>query len=854
MVIREPIVPAVGALTFALAAFVSYPDVLSGRLDYAAMAYTLVGAAVGAVCAVVARVALHHAGSLDKTASLDGEVVRGLTSPLAKLPLTFAAPQKTAKVDVAWFAVPEVVSAMRVQGLAPQAWFNQWLTQHEGSPYQKLAKDLLCTIGAAPDFPAGPKAGDHNGRSLLSHTILVAFCASELARTFTVDMKSRGLRPRNPSFDFTAYRDHPMIMVMALAHDIGKLKVFVKESPGDIEYTVTGDHDKASARMLTLFDAYWDISTAERDTLHAVVCHYHAESLIPVEADGRPIDDLRHAMVRLLIAADTQAGHLEASSAYTTNITPQKSTAVVPTASPTLASVPTSSVAPASTVTAAPPPTATVVVTPASKSPPVSTVVPAVASGASAADKAVGLPTVTVEGLQREHARVTADLAVEGISPTTRKERQSKANRLLSKIAALEDNSVFLDVFLDLLHQPKVINQDVSSRNLATRVDDLFRQRKLLYVHEHTMRSMFVSHPKCPPELRADDGRMNNGSISRITTEVMLSAEAKGWLWNPITDDHAQTSYLPQIFGFPLNVVYADRAKGVFRPDFAMPRTSWVEIVKATPKAYSAGAGFILNLGDDPALAVLAALPEYGRALLTGRSIAGARGLTVQHRAAVDEQVARNVSAAMAFAAADSTSLPQEVAAAVDPPIGNADTGGESLPGLSEFFDVPSTPAAAPAPVAASASLPTAVDLDSVFASLVPPIAPVIAATPLAAPAVVVPEVIVPHQKLNTKISLDEAFAAIPRAQPSPTATWRNALPHIELPSESTTTHFATTIDLLKAAALDREWSLAVVMRCVTKQDGFYEEVRPSTPDRISSRVLFLPRHFVEQTNNEANS
>lgn len=602
--VREPLVRAVASLTavvwLVLAAMSGFD------IDWRMAGSILFAMVVSFICAAVLTLLYFGDVRAGKIVGLQGETLRGMISPIGKVP-QHRPPLPCATDEVlTWFDVPEIAKAQAKSGLFPVAFWNAWCEKNGfGSPHVRLARRILLTLGAKPDFPAGTDPTHHGGRSLLSHSLLVAFLCMQQRHTYEYKEGCEKTPLADKKFTFAAHRESPLIMLVGLAHDIGKLTSFVPDPDKPGHYMVDKlEHDREGIVILARLDEWWELTTADRDTLTAVVGHYHAESRMPVTRKGRAIDDMRHALVYLLIGADNVAGQREALSV----------------ASKQASASATAALRNAGAITAPPSP------------PPVKSGVAAYPmlpslpplpweddAGAHRADAALVKdappPVATAASAAAElEARIDALAAAD----TPREIRTASTRVLQAGVAlnTLSGNNPLLDLALLVLREPGRINAG-DDKNIAVRNDDHQFGAKLLVIVEASLRGVISNHPLCPRQFSREGGRFQqNGRMSPLTQELLAAFYTCGWLWQPHngSTENANRNALYKGFGNTASRLYADRSTGEINPG-AEAAAKW-----------KPGAIFFLRVDHDSELSDIAELPEYGKCLVAGPSIFGARG------------------------------------------------------------------------------------------------------------------------------------------------------------------------------------------------------------------------------------
>lgn len=259
-----------------------------------------IGAIVGVV-GVVAWVILDREGRRN---SLQGSNVRGLTCSIGDVPLIAKEPARAGQL-------PSFAGMRDV----PEAFFPAWIQRYEKThPDQAaLLVAMLQIFELNKALPATHVVGGHGGRTLLNHSLLVAYQMQQLASKWSYT----GLRDRTGKRVLLKLRDEgyefdpedPLVLLVGLAHDIGKIEAFIIEN-GEVIGS-HHEHDLTGARMLARMPEMWRIPDADRIALLLSIAHYHHPMELPLSPDRRAIDDRTIAVMELLIKADFVASAIE---------------------------------------------------------------------------------------------------------------------------------------------------------------------------------------------------------------------------------------------------------------------------------------------------------------------------------------------------------------------------------------------------------------------------------------------------------------------------------------------------------------------------------------------------------------
>jgi len=184
--------------------------------------------------------------------------------------------------------------------------------------------DILEILLAQRNFPAGyfalgmPKENrPHGDRTLLQHSALVCLNAVQTAPHFEYEgdtWMAKGkkyfrlkLDPNGP-LKFSPL--DPLIVLMALAHDIGKLDTFIlAPTNGDMPLQAIdnwGDHDVASARRIGGLASLHDLPLTDQECLLVGVSRYHALHALPAVVAAEQPDDRKYRGERLFLARNNR--------------------------------------------------------------------------------------------------------------------------------------------------------------------------------------------------------------------------------------------------------------------------------------------------------------------------------------------------------------------------------------------------------------------------------------------------------------------------------------------------------------------------------------------------------------------
>lgn len=230
--------------------------------------------------------------------------VRGLISSIGEVPMNAKEPTRSHELPV-FDDMPNVASEF----------YPLWIQHYEKShpKHVALLKAMLQIYQHNRLMPATHVRGGHGGRTLLQHSLLVAYQMQNIAMKW----EYKGLRDktgkkvlvklRNEGYKFDPL--DPLVVITGLAHDIGKIEAFIYD--GDELVGSRHEHDLTGARMLARLPEMWDIPDADRQAVLLAIAHYHHPMELPLAPDRHAIDDRTIALMELLIKADFTASAIE---------------------------------------------------------------------------------------------------------------------------------------------------------------------------------------------------------------------------------------------------------------------------------------------------------------------------------------------------------------------------------------------------------------------------------------------------------------------------------------------------------------------------------------------------------------
>lgn len=247
--------------------------------------------------------------------NIESKTIRGMMCTIGEIPIHSPPLEKSADFPPKNVYPPEAKDV----GL-----IDQWRARLD-EPLKDLLDSVLQTLWAYKETPAAPllhkvngewvSNGSHNhgGRSLVSHSLLVANLMCEQAKYYKYEVPKHNNIPLFKALDpeYSLDPNDPLIPIIGLSHDIGKIECMVWEDgkPNRME----DGHDYKGARIVARMDAFWNpgIDAESRRILQSILSHYHHVHELPMDKGGKPTSDRLHALMELLVKCDRVASAME---------------------------------------------------------------------------------------------------------------------------------------------------------------------------------------------------------------------------------------------------------------------------------------------------------------------------------------------------------------------------------------------------------------------------------------------------------------------------------------------------------------------------------------------------------------
>lgn len=238
--------------------------------------------------------------------------IRGMESSLGALP-----------VDEDWFSRRQLPrkteAALPGADISDMEVWRKWRQLFVQSHPQHVAlADAIMTIYLNKiHLPATHHLQGHGAKSLGVHCLSVA---AEMQRsvggfTYSGIRNSRGkLIAGMRKATGVSIANHPLVFIVGLAHDIGKIPGFHIQEGKVVGCAV--EHDLLSARLVGRLEEAWEIPDEDREALLTAIGFYHHPMSFPLDSAGLVSSDLGAALLVHLRQVDIAISQMEEEDSY----------------------------------------------------------------------------------------------------------------------------------------------------------------------------------------------------------------------------------------------------------------------------------------------------------------------------------------------------------------------------------------------------------------------------------------------------------------------------------------------------------------------------------------------------------
>ncbi len=177
-----------------------------------------------------------------------------------------------------------------------------WLA-NGAQPYTVVFNAVLEVMASKLDHPASPVKGGHGDVALITHSLNVTEVMLSRADSWRLGRETHPLKGNGLT------TNDPLIAVIGIAHDLGKLECFVKSGEKWSSKPSGLTHDSMGSVLLARIPEYWQLPEDERVTVSLVVAHRHRPSTLPLYASERT-----QLLLEFLVDCDVDASDQEGKS------------------------------------------------------------------------------------------------------------------------------------------------------------------------------------------------------------------------------------------------------------------------------------------------------------------------------------------------------------------------------------------------------------------------------------------------------------------------------------------------------------------------------------------------------------
>ena len=294
-----------------------YKNGISTVDEFEASAYIALMVILGGVFGSLFVYLVIKAKKDSRSSDLQSDNYHGLLCTVGEVPFVIPAPLRR-KFPIAFTEMHSYAKDV------PDDYFVKWELKYgrTHSAHVRLFAALVAILMHDESIPATHVPGGHGNRTLLEHSLLAAYIMDELAKKYQYTGLSSSKNNKKildlTDADYEFKRDDPLLAIIGLAHDIGKIETYIKDKSNSI-VGIKAEHDLTGGRMLARIDEVWDLPEADRRALIMSVSHYHHPMSLPLSPSRKAVDDRTIAVMELLINADTAVSAIEARALKISN-------------------------------------------------------------------------------------------------------------------------------------------------------------------------------------------------------------------------------------------------------------------------------------------------------------------------------------------------------------------------------------------------------------------------------------------------------------------------------------------------------------------------------------------------------
>jgi hypothetical protein len=236
------------------------------------------------------------------------------------VPFQYPVPARLNAQELKQGELSEIVERHLPKELAEAGDFlASFVTAIDSGPHRKLIRAIL-EVYCHPShvsLPAG--ISRHNGSPLLTHCLRVAALMHHRVRGF--QCKNYYVAFNDPSFQLAA--DDPLLIVVGLSHDLGKVTSMVRDKDG-VCVAIGKNHHKEGSRILSTLPEFWTSELTPQDRYILQSCCVYATDYASspvIVSSGKDkkvvaVSDRLQSLLDLVIDCDIAASQIENGTSY----------------------------------------------------------------------------------------------------------------------------------------------------------------------------------------------------------------------------------------------------------------------------------------------------------------------------------------------------------------------------------------------------------------------------------------------------------------------------------------------------------------------------------------------------------
>jgi predicted nucleic-acid-binding Zn-ribbon protein len=244
---------------------------------------------------------------------------RGVYSSIGEVPFQYTPPARLIRNDKNKELSKLIQNRLPKELIDSSLFLELFTNSIERGKYSKLIKAILEVYCSEGNYNLKAGIDRHNDEFLLTHCLRVAALIFHISEKF--DFKDYIVEAKDENFRLD--RSDPLLIVIGLAHDLGKIDSFIFDESGNA-ISIKKGHHKSSCRIVSSLDEFWDESISQEDRyLIQSCCIYTTEyesspvdiSLLNYKTPRAVSDRLQH-LIKITLQCDIIASKIENGLKY----------------------------------------------------------------------------------------------------------------------------------------------------------------------------------------------------------------------------------------------------------------------------------------------------------------------------------------------------------------------------------------------------------------------------------------------------------------------------------------------------------------------------------------------------------